>query len=68
MNAYFFYVNLSFQKENTSKKRCVYYHGDTNVRVYFVSLTLICNLPFLRRISLDTKISLLISQMPYLFE
>ena len=35
----------------------------TAICIYFASLTLICKLLFIRRISLDTKISILNSQM-----
>ena len=35
----------------------------TAIRIYFASLTLICKLLFIRRISLETKMSILNSQM-----
>ena len=35
----------------------------TAICIYFASLTLICKLPFIRRISLETKMSILNSQM-----
>ena len=35
----------------------------TAIHIYFASLTLICKLPFIRRISLETKMSILNSQI-----
>ena len=50
----------AFKRKKTSRKRFVYNHGNC---IHFRSLTLICKLLFIRRISLETKISILNSQM-----
>ena len=57
MQAEFFHANFRFQKEKNFEETT------TAIRIYFASLTLICKLLFIRRISLETKMSILNSQM-----
>jgi len=60
VKAEFFHENLRFQKEKTLRKRCVYSDGDTCL--FRFTYTYI-EFPFIWQISLDTKMSPLISQM-----
>ena len=53
---------FAFKKKKTSRKRCVYNHGNSHL-FHFTSLTLICKLLFIHRILLETKMSILNSQM-----
>ena len=53
---------FAFKKKKTSRKRCVYNHGNSHL-FHFTSLTLICKLLFIRRISLEKKRPILNSQM-----
>ena len=61
VQAKLFHANLRFQKEkNFEETLCL---QPWQFVFYFASLTLICKLLFIRRISLETKISILNSQM-----
>ena len=60
VQAEFFHANLRFQKE---KLRGNVVFTTTANCIYFASLTLICKLLFICRISLETKMSILNSQM-----
>ena len=61
VQAELFHANLRFQKEkNFEETLCL---QPRQFVFYFASLTLICKLLFIRRISLETKISILNSQM-----
>ena len=51
-----------FKRKKTSRKRCVYNHGNLYL-LRFASLTLMCKLLFIRQSSLETKTSILNSQM-----
>ena len=62
MQAEFFHANLRFQKEKKILRGNVVF-TTMAIRVYFASLTLICKLLFIRRISLETKMAILNSQM-----
>ena len=53
----------SLQMSYTGKLRGNVVFTTTAICIYFASLTLICKLLFIRRISLETKISILNSQM-----
>ena len=56
----FLYGNIRFQKEKTSRKRCVYNHGNLYLfRFTYAYMQLLFN----RWISLETKMSILNSQM-----
>ena len=61
VQAELFHANLRFQKEKKLRGNVVF--TTTAICIYFASLTLICKLLFIRRISLETKISILNSQM-----
>ena len=61
VQAELFHANLRFQKEkNFEETLCL---QPRQFVFYFASLTLICKLLFIRQISLETKISILNSQM-----
>ena len=62
VQAEFFHANLRFQKEKKKLRGNVVF-TTMAIRVYFASLTLICKLLFIRRISLGTKMAILNSQM-----
>ena len=62
VQAEFFHANLRFQKEKKKLRGNVVF-TTMAIRVYFASLTLICKLLFIRRISLETKTAILNSQM-----
>ena len=51
----------AFKRKKTLRKRCVYYHG--NLYLFRFTYTYMLELLFIHRISLETKISILNSQM-----
>ena len=60
VQAEFFHTNLRFRKGKKLGGNVVF--TTTAIRIYFASLTLICKLLFILRISLETKMSNLNSQ------